>query len=174
MLCGHFEHQRRVQFEGSAAEPLQTITAILLGSIWSCLLLRIVLHNAQIEVMKVYPPMLMMVFVYDFTISLVGRNKDLPKVAERIFKNVQEVVEAKGSTMSITTQGKEETSRVIVSCKHLEGNCKEHNEKEGVRPAESAETLGVDLSTGTVKLGAREKDENMCCKIRHCQNEPSH
>ena len=32
VLCGHFEHQRRLQFEGSAAEPLQTITAILLGS----------------------------------------------------------------------------------------------------------------------------------------------
>ena len=106
VLCGHFEHQRRVQFEGGAAESLQTITAILLWSKWSCVLLRTVLHDAQIEVMKVYPPLQMKVFVYDFTISLVGRNKDLPKVAERIFKNVQEVVEAKGSTVSITTQGR--------------------------------------------------------------------
>ena len=38
VLCGYFEHQRRVQFEGCAAEPLQTITAILPGSKWSCLL----------------------------------------------------------------------------------------------------------------------------------------
>ena len=29
--CGHFEHQRRVQFERCVAEPLQTITAILHG-----------------------------------------------------------------------------------------------------------------------------------------------
>ena len=29
VLCVHFEHQRRAQFEGCAAEPLQTITAIL-------------------------------------------------------------------------------------------------------------------------------------------------
>ena len=27
-LCGYFEHQRRVLFEGCVAEPLQTITAI--------------------------------------------------------------------------------------------------------------------------------------------------
>ena len=40
--CGYFEHQRRVQFEGCVAEPLQTITAIHPGLTWSCLLLRIV------------------------------------------------------------------------------------------------------------------------------------
>ena len=31
--CGYFEHQRRVQFEGCVAQPLQTITAIFPGSI---------------------------------------------------------------------------------------------------------------------------------------------
>ena len=31
VLCGYFEHQRRLQFAGCAAEPLQTITAILPG-----------------------------------------------------------------------------------------------------------------------------------------------
>ena len=54
------------------------------------------LHNAESDVMKVYPPMQMKVFVYDITISFVGRNTELPKVAERIFQNVKEVVEAKG------------------------------------------------------------------------------
>ena len=34
VLCGYFEHQRRVH-EGCVAEPLQTITAILPGSKWS-------------------------------------------------------------------------------------------------------------------------------------------
>ena len=38
VLCGYFEHPRRVQFEGGVAEPLQTITAILFGSKGSCLL----------------------------------------------------------------------------------------------------------------------------------------
>ena len=49
VLCGYFEHQRRVQFEGCVAEPLNTITAILPGSTWSCLLLRIVLQDALIR-----------------------------------------------------------------------------------------------------------------------------
>ena len=52
VLCGYFEHQRRVQFEGGAAESPTTITAILPGSKWSCLLLRIVLQDALSEVTK--------------------------------------------------------------------------------------------------------------------------
>ena len=54
VLCGYFEHQRRVHIEGCTAEPLTTITAILLGSKWSCLLLRIVLQDALNEVTKIY------------------------------------------------------------------------------------------------------------------------
>ena len=53
MLCGYFEHQRRVQFEECVAEPPQTITAILPGSKWSCLLLSIVLQDAWSEVTKI-------------------------------------------------------------------------------------------------------------------------
>ena len=62
-LCGHLEHQKRVQFEGCVAEPLQTITAILFGSKWSCLLLRFVLQNAK-------------VFVDDLTASMDGGNNE--------------------------------------------------------------------------------------------------
>ena len=36
MLRGYFEHQRLVQLEGRVAEPLQTSTAFLPGSTWSC------------------------------------------------------------------------------------------------------------------------------------------
>ena len=54
VLCGYFEHQRRVQFEGCAAEPHETITAILPGSKWSCLLLRVVLQDALSGVTKIY------------------------------------------------------------------------------------------------------------------------
>ena len=72
MLCGYFEHQRRVQFEGCVAEPLQTITAVLPGSKWSCLLLRVVLQDALSEVTKIYAPLKLRVFVGDVTALLVG------------------------------------------------------------------------------------------------------
>ena len=52
VLCADFEHQRRAQFEGCVAEPLRTITAIVPGSEWSCLFLRIVLQDAFSEVAK--------------------------------------------------------------------------------------------------------------------------
>ena len=47
VLRGYFEHKMRVQFEGCVAEPLQTITALLPESQWSCLLLRSVLQVAR-------------------------------------------------------------------------------------------------------------------------------
>ena len=46
---------RRAQFEGCVAEALQTIMAILPGSKWSCLLLRIASQDAMSEVTKIYP-----------------------------------------------------------------------------------------------------------------------
>ena len=55
VLCGYFEHQMRVQFEGCVAEPLQTNMAILTGSKWRCLLLRMVLQDPLSEVTKIYP-----------------------------------------------------------------------------------------------------------------------
>ena len=77
VLCGYFEHQRRVQFEGSVAGPLQTITAILPGSKWSCLLLRIVLQDALSEVTKIYPLLKLRVFVDDITALLMGKNEEV-------------------------------------------------------------------------------------------------
>ena len=60
----------------------QTITAILFGSKWSCLLLRNVLQDALSEVMKLYAPLKLKVFVYD-TAFMEGRHKELPGVAEK-------------------------------------------------------------------------------------------
>ena len=56
ILCGNFDNQRRLQFEGCVAEPPQTITAILFGSKWNYFFLRIVLQDTLGEVMKSCPP----------------------------------------------------------------------------------------------------------------------
>ena len=80
---GYSEHQRRVQFEGCAAEPLRTITAILPGSNWSCLLPRTVLQDALSEVTKIYPPLKLRVFVDDVTALLMGENREVLKWQRR-------------------------------------------------------------------------------------------
>ena len=82
VLCGLFRiSQRRVQFEGCVAGPLQAITAVLFRSKWSCLLLRIVLQDALGEVKKVYP--LLRDFVDDITAFTEGPNTELPGIAEK-------------------------------------------------------------------------------------------
>ena len=106
MLCDYFATQRRVQFEGCVAEPLQTITARLLGSKWSCLLLRIVLQDALNEVTKILPPLKLRVFVDDSTAFMNGRNKDLVEMAENVSKKLKSEVEEKRLKLSITQEGK--------------------------------------------------------------------
>ena len=119
--CGYFEHPRRVHFEWCVAEPFQTITGILLGSTWSCLLLRIVLQDALSEVMKVYPPMKLKVFFVDeMTPFMQGRNTELPGIAEKVLKSIRKEAEEKGLKLSITEGGKQGKNMVIASCCYLE------------------------------------------------------
>ena len=72
-----------MQFEGCVAEPLHTIAAILPGSTWGSLLLRIELQDALSEVTQIYPPPKLRVFVDDITALLKGRNKELVEMARR-------------------------------------------------------------------------------------------
>ena len=59
--------------------------------------------------------------------------------------------------LSLTVDGKEGKSKVIVCCKFLEGSFKNHIEEEGVGLADSVETLRMDLMTRKKKAGAKEK-----------------
>ena len=69
-------------------------------------------------------------------------------------------VEEKGLTLSITEGGKEGKSKVITSCRHLEEKFQECSKKGGVAMATSVETPGVDLTTRTKQLGAKEKSRS--------------
>ena len=90
VLCGYFEHHGRVQFEGCAAEPLQTITAILPGSKWSCLLLRIVFRDALGEVTKINPPLKLRVFfVDDITAFLMGKEREVAEMAKKVMRKLK-------------------------------------------------------------------------------------
>ena len=88
VLCGYFEHQRRVQFEGCVAESLRTIAAILPGSMWSCLLLRVVLQDALGEVTNIYPPFKLRGFADDITALLMGKNREVAEMARKVMKNL--------------------------------------------------------------------------------------
>ena len=159
VLCGCFEHHRRVQFEGCAAEPLQTITAILPGSEWSCLLPCIVLQDALSEVTQIYPPLQLGVFVDDITAPLMGKNREVAEMAKKVMKKLKEEIEKKGLKLSVTENGKEGKSKMIASCGFLEDELRQYSKAEGVTLADSVETLGVDLRTRVKKLEQSEKKE---------------
>ena len=121
VLCGYSEHQSRVQFEGCVAEPLQTITAILPGSKWSCLLLRVVLQDASSEVTQMYPPLKLRVFVDDIPALLMEKNKAVAEKAKKVMNKLEEEVEKKGLKLSVTENGKEGQRMKIASCRFPEG-----------------------------------------------------
>ena len=82
-----------MQFEGCVAEPLQTITVILPGSKWSCLLLRLVLQDALSEVTQIYPPLKLRVFADDITALLMGKNNVVAEMAQKVMKKLRGEVE---------------------------------------------------------------------------------
>ena len=79
VLSGYFEHWRRLQFEGCVAELLKTITAILPGSKWSCLLLRILLQG---------------IFVDDITALVKGVNREVAEAAKKVMEKLKEEIAA--------------------------------------------------------------------------------
>ena len=152
VLCGYFEHQRREQHEGRVAEPLQTITAILPGSKWSCLLLRTVLLDALSEVTKIYTPLKLRVFVDDITALLkVRKQRKVAEMAKKVMKKLKEEVERKGLKLSVTENGKGGKSKMIASCGFLENELRQCSKEEGVTMADNVGTLSVDLRTRVQK-----------------------
>ena len=118
-------------------EPLQTITAVLPGSKWSCFLSRIVLRDALSGVTNIYPPLKLTVFVDDLSAPPKKKNEELVELAERVWEKLTKEVEEKGSRLSITEGGKEGKRKMIASCRHLEEQLRECSKRGGVILAES-------------------------------------
>ena len=88
-----------MQFEGCGAEPFRTITATQPGCKRSCLLLRFVLQDASSEVPKIYPPLMLWVFVDDITARLMEKNKEVAEMAKKVMKKLKEEVENTAQTI---------------------------------------------------------------------------
>ena len=139
VLCGYFEHQRRVQVRGCVAEPVKTMRAIVTGSKWE-------LQNSRRAVVKVFHPMKLQAFVVDVTASLDGLNKETPEVTEKVQNTLRMEVGSKGLKQSITAGCKEEKSKVVTSCKYFGREASGMQARKGEGLADSVEPSGVDLT----------------------------
>ena len=102
----------------------------------------------------------------DITVLVKGKNKEVAEMAKKVMKKLKEEVEKKGLKLSVTENGKEGRSKMIASCGFLENEQSQFSKKEGVMLADSVETLGVDLRTRVMRLGAKEKARRKKCKLR--------
>ena len=93
----------------------------------------------------------------DITALVKGRKKEVAEMAKTVMKKLKEELEKKGLKVSVTENGKEGKSKMIVSCGFLEKELSQFRKEEGVTLADSVETLGVDLRTRVKSLGAKEK-----------------
>ena len=143
LLCGYFEHQWRVQFEGCPAEP----------------------QDAFGEIRRICPSLKLRVFVDDITALVKGMNKEVAEMANKVMKKKKEEVEEEGLKLSVTGNGKEGKSKMIASCGFLENELSQFS-KEGLTLEDSVETLGVDLRTRVKRLGAKEKARRKKYKVR--------
>ena len=128
------------------------------GSKWSCLLLRIVLQDALSEVVKIYPPLKLRVFVDDITALVKGRHKEMAEMAKKVMKKLKEEVEKKGFKLSVTENGKEGKSKMIASCGFLENELSQFSKEEGVTLADSVGTLCQEV--GSERKSERKEVQN--------------
>ena len=120
---------------------------------------RRVLQDALSEVMKVYPPLKLKVFVADIAAFMEQRNKELPGIAENLLKSIRREIEEKFLKLSIKEGGKEGEINVVASCSNIkevsgvqqERMCRSCNRCGDIR-------LGADLRERerTRQLGAKE------------------
>ena len=69
---------------------------------------------------KIYPPLKLRVFVHDITALLMVKNKVVAELAKKVMKKLKNEVERKGLKVSVTEDGKEGKSKMIVSRGFLE------------------------------------------------------
>ena len=80
-------------------EPLQTITAILFGSKWSCLFSRVLLQDALSGV----PLLKLRVCVKDITAFMTRRNKEMVEMSEKVLKKLKSEVDEKGFKLQFSS-----------------------------------------------------------------------
>ena len=78
----------------------------------------------------------------------------------------KEEVEEEGLKLSITENGKEGKSKMIASCGYLEEKLQGCSKEEGVRVADSVETLGGGLEDQSQEVRSKRKSEK---KELHCE-----
>ena len=103
------------------------------------------LQDALSEVIKIYPPLKLMVFVDDIPAPV---KEVVAEMAKKVMKKLKEEF----VKLSVTEKGKEGKSKMIASCGFLENELRQFSGEEG-------QTLGVDLRTKVKRLGAKEKSE---------------
>ena len=91
------ENQRRLKFEPSAADQLQTITLTMEGSKWSLLILMIFMQDAMSEVLNMYPQLNMKVYVVDTKAHVGSNNKEIPRITMQVPEELPKKDGCKGS-----------------------------------------------------------------------------
>ena len=114
------------------------------------------LRDALSEVVKIYPPLKLRVFVDDITALVKGRNQEVADMGKKVVTNLKEEVEKKGLKLSVAENGKGGKSTMIALCGFLENELRQFSREEGVTLADSVETLG---------LGAKEQARMKKCNV---------
>ena len=89
-----------------------------------------------------------MELVDNISALLMGKNRQVAKMAKKVVRKLKEEVEKKGLKLSVTENGKERKSKMIASCGFLEEELHQCSKEQGATMADSVETLGVDLRIG--------------------------
>jgi hypothetical protein len=147
VMCGVFAFQRRLVVEGSHSLPLQTCTAIVAGSTFSCAILHIVLIWPCDKLLTLFPSVGLAKYVDDVSLYMEGPCREVADVLPNATKALVDMLE-RGLEMPVSRdKGKGEVGKSIALASHgtLRKAMLHALGRIGVRFVANAPNLGVDV-----------------------------
>ena len=108
---------------------------------------------AKDEVLNANPPLKLKAFVDDIELHLCGTNQEVPRA-------VDETRQAK-LKLSLTEEGKERKSKLIVTNKCWESGQMETFKDVGIGISDSVKYLGIEISSQRKKLEKKKKEKSV-------------
>ncbi len=144
-----FAFHRRLIIEGSCSRQLDTVTAIVAGSRFSCFILHLVLIGPSDRLLRLWPSISLAKYVDDMAVRVKGSIGSVTVDTPRIIDDVVEYMREMGLEVSRGVAGRTGGKTKVIST-HSELRRRLHGplRRRGVDAARAARNLGIDHGGG--------------------------
>eukprot|EP00973_Karenia_brevis_P096112 12430658-Karenia_brevis.AAC.1 len=152
VVCSYFSFARRVVVDGCFSEPLQTFTAIIAGSQWSVALLRMVIMWPMGQLLTLFPPLRLKVYVDDICATVSGKADAVRELMPNLVSAAVRLIEDVGLGVSRGQRWKPGGKSCVLSASRwLRSALTAPMKYHGMHVKAATVYMGVDTVVGRVR-----------------------